>query len=117
MASFPCEFTAHRFRGRAWYAYPTALNGTLELRRRLRMCPEHGNDYVTYADGIFKSSLQIELGDDPDSHTCAACGTDNGKPMTHVYLTFYAGKDDRADLYGLICSDCVQEVVDSLKLG
>jgi hypothetical protein len=81
------------------------------------MCPEHGNEYVTYADGVLKSLVQQGLEDDADALTCAACGTDNQKPMTHVYLTFYAGKDDRQDLYGLICSDCVTEVVDSLKLG
>ena len=101
MARFPCSRCGQRYRGPQQTAYPAFVQGATSMSERMRLCPE-------CFDAVIGSAWLALVGgsrDDSPGRGCTRCGSADG--ATVVFVPYYETGQERQDLYGRLCSECL----------
>lgn len=104
MATYPCSWCGARYRGPQQTAYPAVVDGTIVFRERMRLCPECFRRVVT-ADWL----TLVGAGPEEDRSVCSLCEVNLGRWA--IFVTYYEDRQERQDLYGRSCNDCLGDRV------
>jgi hypothetical protein len=94
MARFPCEFSNHAFRGRAFYFYPALLGNEEEDRRRVRVCNEHSELLLTWLDAKAECQQKPQLFDSDGPPLCGMCRQPMEGVGSQLFVTCYVAADE-----------------------
>lgn len=117
MAYEPCEACGAPFRGKSSLVYPSILQGSERLTRRVRLCPAHFRDYVDrmgrqLVTNPFNQDGQLSL---PSG--CNWCGdVSDGLETDSIFLTAYGPSGARQDFAGRVCGQCTGRAAASMLL-
>ena len=102
MSRFPCEYQPHGYPGACAYFYPAVMSGSMTIRERFRVCPQHA---AALWSGIERASVWDELSqcwNYLDTETCAVCSKPVNGDAAAFFLTAYPVKDQRRDFYARV---------------
>jgi hypothetical protein len=96
MAWHPCEMHHAPYRGAQRTAYPALVDGSVQSRRRLRLCEGCFNELRSFAALHMRPAE--EEGEAPPCAICNDAVTDAA-----LFLTLYDKGTEREDWYGRVC--------------
>jgi hypothetical protein len=99
MAIFPCDRHGSRYTGPQRTAYPAIVNGTAVMRAKQRLCLD-----CFSALQQFCSTRMLDAENPYETEHCLCC--ENEYTPFSVFVTLYAGRDERQDYYARACSSC-----------
>ena len=114
MALFPCSVGAHRYSGAQKTMYPAITTGGDSTRGRLRLCTGHFREYM---DRLEISALRAQLEfDTAQTARCYNCGDLADRDSLSLFVTTYAGGEEREDFWAPVHRQCARTVAQEWRL-
>lgn len=105
MAMYPCDVNDRRYNGPQQTIYPAIVDGLMNTRRKLRLCPTHFDAYMETLS-TRANNAQLEFEAEPKVR-CISCGQEAEGAKYAFFATAYAAKADRVDFWAAVHEACI----------
>jgi asparagine synthetase A len=104
MAVFPCAVGSHRYAGPQQTLYLGLVNNQTSARSKLRVCPQHAQEWKDYLEENLRLSSVGEVMHVDESDTLEHCQFCEAKDRdSTVYAHLYIRGEDPRRYWGLVC--------------
>lgn len=115
MSIYPCDAHGSRVPGSLETAYPSILDSGARVSRRLRLCAEHMDRFLSqYGSRWTDANATDEV---PSREVCSSCGSEEALDSGNaaIFCTVFRRGQERRDYFGPLCKPCSATI--ELALG